>query len=121
MPAFDSARQDHRNGPFVANGPPPRRSHPPHVIGTQIQQVRIPSGDQITDHDLPLRVPQDDRRNRVSRAAHLGTGTHGRRLNDTRVIRKRSAGFAGEVKSGEVKSGEVKSGEVKSGEVKSAQ
>lgn len=75
-------------GPFVANGPTDGRRHPGHMLVAEIQQVRVPFWQEITDHDLAIDIPERDRRRRLGGAPHLGACSHGRRLDHMYVIFK---------------------------------
>ena len=75
-------------GTFVANGPTDGRRHPGHMLVAEIQQVRVPFGQEISYHDLAIDIPERDRRRRVGGAPHLGACSHGGRLDHMHVIFK---------------------------------
>lgn len=58
------------------------------MLIAEIQQVRVPLGKEVSDHDLAIGIPERDGGRGLGGAPHLGACSHGRRLDHIRVIFK---------------------------------
>ncbi len=79
-------------GAFVADTPAYGRGHPPGVLLTELEQVRVRFGREGLDQNLALLIPQGDGCERRRLASDLRASTHGR---DARSHRCDSQGTAG--------------------------